>query len=113
MKKIKAPMIPNERSKKARLDLMKALFKLSMLVDLFDDIALSNKAIIRQADKNVVNTFKRHFQKKFRETTEGLYDLEIENDVDILDPMKAEMEAIMDRVLAEDLILERGLDEDK
>ena len=86
---------------------MKAMFKLCLIVDLFDDIALSNSTLIRQKDKQVVNQFKNHFKKKFKDTTEGLYNLELEHDRDILDPMKAKMEAIMDRVLREDLTFDR------
>ena len=100
-------MIKESTSRARELELMKAMFKMSLLVDLFDDIALTNGTLIRQKDKQVVKQFQNHFKKKFVETTEGLYNLELIHDRDILDPMKAKMEAIMDRVLREDLTFDK------
>lgn len=100
-------MIKEKLSRSRELELMRAMFKMSLLVDLFDDIALSNNTLIRQKDKQVVKQFQNHFKKKFVTTTEGLYDLEIVHNRDILDPMKAKMEAIMDRVLRDELTFDK------
>lgn len=100
-------MIVESTSRPRQVELMKALFKLGLLVDLFDDIALSSQTLIRQKDKQVVKQFQNHFKAKFKETVEDLFTKELDHKVDILDPMKAEIEAIMDRVLSEDLTFDK------
>ena len=101
-------MIKVETSRPQQIKLMRAMFKLGLLVDLFDDIAISNSTLIRQKDKAIVKQFQNHMKSKFKETVEGLFDLEVKTDYDILDPMKQEIEAIMDRVLNEDLTFDKA-----
>ena len=105
--KVRANMINSDRTRAREIELMRALFKLGLLTDLWDDIALSNSTLFRHKDRQVINGFKAHFKNKFKDSIEGLFDLELRTDNDILDPMKARMEAIMDEVLDTELTFDK------
>lgn len=105
--KVRANMINVEVSRATEIEKMTGLFKLSLVFDLFDDLHLSNTSLFRGKDKMIMKGFKNHFKAKFKMTTEELFDLELKLGVDILDPMKEKMEAVMDEVLEKELSFDK------
>lgn len=68
-----------------------ALFKMALLVDMFDDTQLEVKSIFTQKDKNIIKMFNTHFKKKYYNVIEQLFEVDFNNDDDKLERMKDEI----------------------
>lgn len=65
-----------------------AIFKMSLLIDIMDDLSLENKSIFTQKDKNLIKGFNNHFTKKYATVIDELFQVDYNNDDELLENMK-------------------------
>ena len=87
------------KNKTEQIKLMKAIFKASMMVEMIDDLTIENARLFKQKDKNVINSFKNHYLNKYGFVINDLFNIDLENESELLEKMKKDIDDIMENTL--------------